>query len=276
MSWITDALGRSERPEPIGGALDALRARGVVLITGGLGSLGLAVGDALDAAGVEYVATDIDEMDVADPVQVAAVMETFQPATILHLAGAKHAPLGELDPLEPVRVHVDGTANVLRYSPAGCRVVTASTCKACDPETAYGASKLIAERLTLNAGQRVARFHNVVDTAGNVFEIWREQADDEPIMYADCWRYFISSREAVSLLLYAAASGTGGRYSFDAGMRHTVHDVARRLHPGRVLTRGNPRRGDRIAEPFMAHNEHRTWVTDSIVRVQSPHDPEAA
>lgn len=274
--WVRTVLGRPPSPEPIEPLLNALRTRGgTVLVTGGLGSLGTAVGDVFEEAGLSYALTDEREMDVTDAVQVESVMRFVKPTTILHLAGAKHAPEGELDPLLPVRVHVDGTRHVLAAAPEGCVVVTASTCKACDPETAYGASKLIAERLTLNAGQRVARFHNVVETSGNVFELWRDQ--DGPLTVMPCMRYFISTAEAVSLLLWSATQPAGaGRYCVNPRAPHDMLAVAKRLYPERELIHEIPRRGDRTSEPLYADCEHALSVEGRILQISGPHDPEAA
>lgn len=110
-----------------------------VLITGAAGSLGRLLARELPDA----VATDVDTMDVTDPAAVQAAMAEHRPALVYHLAGAKHAPEGELDPGYVTRVNAVGTFNVLAAVPQGCRVILASTCKAADPETAYGASKLI-------------------------------------------------------------------------------------------------------------------------------------
>lgn len=268
--WVAAALGRPSSPEPIERSLQRLRMRGgCVMVTGGLGSLGVAVGDVLDDAGIEHVLVDEREMDVADPVQVTCCMTIFQPRTILHLAGAKHAPEGELDPMEPVRVHINGTRHVLRHAPPGARIVTASTCKACDPETAYGASKLIAERLTLNAHQRVVRFHNVVESSGNVFETWR--TGDGTVDVAPCTRYFITLEEAVSALLYAAVAPPG-RYAIDPGDSHDMPDVARRLYPAAPRLLMKPRRGDRICEPLCAASESVNPIGERMLRITSPHD----
>jgi FlaA1/EpsC-like NDP-sugar epimerase len=270
--WVERVLNRESRPSWPALA-DVRAAGGTWLVTGGLGSLGAAIGDVLDMAGVEYLLADIDEMDVTNEECVAGVLGEMRPDVVLHLAGAKHAPEGELDPMNCVEVNTIGTRNVLRHAGAA-RVVTASTCKACDPETAYGASKLIAERLTLNAGQRVARFHNVVETSGNVFELWREQAPDTPLLVADCSRYFISRDEALALLLHAATQPRTGRWSVNPQRPQRMADVAARLYPGRA-TVTVIRRGDRTCEPLCASNEHAAHAvgTRGLLRVYNTHDP---
>jgi len=268
-------LGRASNPEPISAMLEKLRDERV-LITGGMGSIGTAVTDRLDDAGIDLMNTDVHEMDVRDPVAVEFVMHMWKPTVVLHLAGAKHAPEGELDPLVPAMVHIDGTDNVLRFAPQGSRVVTASTCKSCDPETAYGASKLIAERMTLNAGHSVARFHNVVETSGNVFEIWEQRDTTKPLQVAACRRYFISLDEAIACVLYAAIVERPGRFMASTGIAHSMIDVARRVYPDAELTIIEPRRGDRLNEPYFAQSESAERETARILRVYSPHDRTAA
>jgi FlaA1/EpsC-like NDP-sugar epimerase len=232
-----------------------------VLVTGAAGSIGLAAVEALRNARVVVYPTDLpleyngtdQALDVRDEEQVARVLEALHPTHVLHLAGAKHAPEGELEPGDVARTNIGGTENVLRHA-RDARVVTASTCKACDPETAYGATKLVAERMTLNAGGAVARFYNVPESSGNVFRIWEQIPEDEPIPVAPCVRYFVSMADAVSLLLWAAVLPSG-RYTVDPGRPLQMGQVAEDLYPGRVRVPVAPRRGDRTAEPLHARSE---------------------
>jgi hypothetical protein len=172
-----------------------------VLVTGASGSIGSAVVDALRGVAIATYPSDIVgaywQLDVCDDDRVADAIKAIRPTHVLHLAGEKHAPEGELDPVKTTRTNIEGTVNVLRHA-GGARVVTASTCKACDPETVYGASKLIAERMTLNAGGSVARFYNVVESSGNVFRLWESLPADEPLPVAPCERYFVSLADAVA------------------------------------------------------------------------------
>ena len=267
-------LGRPERPLP----LDEPFARLVgkrVLITGAEGSIGSAASWLLkDVA--HTVATDKHSGDPALDVRVesdvALVLREVQPDVILHLAAAKSAPDGERDPMSALEVNVLGTRNVLAHAPHGCHVVTASTCKACEPETAYGASKLVAERVTLNAGGSVARFYNVVESSGNVFEIWKQLQPDEPLLVTPCRRYFISLAEAVSLVLWTAILPPA-RYGFDPGRPREMRDIAEDLYPGRAVQSVPPRRGDRIAEPLAArHEQVEQDAQTSLLRIAGAHD----
>ena len=270
-------LGRPERPLPLDEPLAAL-AGNRVLITGAEGSIGSAVARIL--AGVAHVtATDKHRGDPALDVRVesdvAAVLRESDPELVFHLAAAKSAPDGERDPMSALEVNVLGTRNVLAHAPEGCRVVTASTCKACEPETAYGASKLVAERVTLNAGGSVARFYNVVESSGNVFELWEQLVPAEPVPVTPCRRYFISLAEAVSLVLWTAILPPA-RYGFDPGKPREMLDVAGDLYPERALRSVPPRRGDRIAEPLAArHEQVEQDARASLLRIVGAHDLEA-
>jgi FlaA1/EpsC-like NDP-sugar epimerase len=270
-------LGRPERPLPLEEPLAALAGRRI-LITGAEGSIGSAVARIL--GGVAAVtATDKHTgnpaLDVRVESDVAAVLRETDPEVVFHLAAAKSAPEGERDPMSALEVNVLGTRNVLAHAPAGCHVLTASTCKACEPETAYGASKLVAERVTLNAGGSVARFYNVVESSGNVFELWDELDPSEPIPVTPCRRYFISLAEAVSLVLWTAILPPA-RYGFDPGRPRELADVAGDLYPGRALRSVPPRRGDRIAEPLAArHEQVEQDARASLLRIVGAHDLEA-
>lgn len=247
-----------------------------VLVTGAAGSVGRALLEWIPDA----VATDLTgcpvPMDVTDRFRTADVLADHRPRLVYHLAGAKHAFQGELHPEEAVRVNIAGTSNILRYAArTNATVIVASTCKACDPETAYGASKLIAERLALNAGARVVRYYNIPESDGNVFRHWEQIPESDPIPYTDCWRYFMPIRKAVALTL-AAAALPPGRYTLDPGKPRHMRDVARELYPARRLVEIPRRRGDRFMEPLKALCEQLTPAGGGVYQITSPYDPAIA
>lgn len=238
-------------------------------VTGAAGSVGIAVSDALRARGDSVIGCDLVwGADVRERA-VAKQIQRVRPDVIFHLAGAKHAPHGELDPLETAHINIDGTANILHAAPDGCRVILASTCKAANPETAYGASKLIAERMTLNAGHSVARFYNVREASGNVFEIWA--GTEPPLPATDCWRYFITMGQAVDLLLEVAELPPG-RYTLDPGDSRPMWEEAAALVGRENVTMVPRRRGDREREPRIGGGEWLEALGDGIERIHSWHD----
>ena len=273
-NWVRKVLARPESNIPIPVNL------GRVLVTGAAGSIGTYCRDTLLEHAEDVLVTDIVndpdyiKLDVRDPVAVKTVFKAHKPEVVLHLAGAKHAPEGEADPFAAMIVNTLGTKYVLDAGrETGAKIVVASTCKACDPETAYGASKLIAERMALNEGQVVVRFYNVVETALNVFSFWQKSLQaGEAVPVTPCVRYFMSAREAVGLTLWATQAKTG-RYTLDSVRPVTMNAVARELYPRARRVEIPPRRGDRLKEPRMAKSESAVNVTPEIVCITSPHDP---
>jgi FlaA1/EpsC-like NDP-sugar epimerase len=242
-----------------------------ILVTGAAGSIGSALVSRLRRLGFDVCATDIHNLDVTDSGQVRAGFHLAEPDLIYHLAGAKHAPEGESDPAHVAMVNVAGTENVLAHA-RGVKVVLASTCKACDPETAYGASKLIAERMVLNYGGVVVRYHNVRETSGNVFRLWEQLPDNAPVPWTDCWRYFIGIDEALSLTV-AARSFPSGRYAVRPGLAQHMHTVASSVYPGRDLVEMPARRGDRYREPLVAACESYAAFSPGVLKITGQHDP---
>lgn len=246
----------------------------MILVTGAAGSVGRALAKQLPRAHLTDSAWYDRHLDVTDREDVEQWVVASNPSTIYHLAGAKHAPQGERDPAHVAAVNITGTLNVLSAAAVvGARVVMASTCKACDPETAYGASKLIAERAVLNAGGVVVRYFNIPESDGNVFRLWESLPGTEPIPWTDCWRFFVSMQESVELTI-AASTYPSGRYAPKPGWARHMHDVAMDLYPRRELMQVPLRRGDRYREPLCAASET-TREVNGHLQVTSPHDPAA-
>lgn len=242
-----------------------------ILITGAKGSIGSLL--PIRLMGHIVTQTDVDTFDVTRPVAFDREhVANRKYDVVFHMAGAKHAPVGETDPWAAALVNVFGTKHVLDAFPAA-RVILASTCKAANPETVYGASKLIAERMVLNAGGVVVRYYNVRETAGNVFRHWESLPESEPIPYTDCWRYFITTKQAVDLTV-AALELPSGRYTVDPGEPRHMLAEARQLYPGRPLVPIPPRRGDRVREPLHADHEHLVPVAShpGVLEIVNRHD----
>ena len=245
------------------------RKGNMILVTGAAGSVGLRLVERLQE--YEVVGLDINEMDVTDAERVSFVLEELRPDYIFHLAGAKHAPQGEEDPFHVLNVNAMGTHNVLQAC-GEAKVILASTCKACDPETAYGASKLIAERMVLNAGGTVIRFYNIPESCENVFRYWESLPETDPIPYTDCQRYFNSMDEVLDLLVRALELPSG-RYAPHHGSRWSMKAMAEKLYPDREHVWIPRRRGDRKTEPAAAQSEEISYGKDWM-EIEGPHDPD--
>tara|TARA_R110001583_G_scaffold74218_2_gene205702 strand:- start:768 stop:1613 length:846 start_codon:yes stop_codon:yes gene_type:complete len=249
-----------------------------ILITGANGSIGTALSRRLKEYGISFLTTDVEGshkyMDVTDFQNVLSVINKFNPTKIINIAGAKHAPLGEREIWKTLSINTIGTKNLIDASPMGCQIILTSTCKANNPEIVYGASKLIAEKMTLSSGGSVARYFNVVETSGNVFEIWHNTKKGEPIkVAAECERHFISVEESVGLIIYTMISDPG-RYIVNSPLKRSMQDIAKDLYPDREKIYISPRTGDRVVELFKSSSEEieSLHLNSSIAKLKSIHD----
>ena len=271
-------IAREVHKIPISIALMKLQSKRI-LVTGAAGAVGRPLVRALREGGVRIVPTDLEPaagewgtsfMDVTDFLSILQCVTFFDPDLIVNLAAAKLAPAGEVDPWRAVQVNTVGVQNLLNM---GRPLVQASTCKAIAACTAYGASKLIAERLVLNAGGTVIRYYNIPTCGPSVPTLWQALPEDDPIPVTPCTRYLISEDEAVALTLWGCALPTGKRYALNPGSPVTMSEYAAALYPGRRQRIIHPRRGDRIAEPLDGEQESRI-ATDVpyVYQVISHHD----
>lgn len=246
-----------------------LKFDGIILITGAKGSIGIDLVNRLNKSNVKFYATDIDELDITKENEVKNLIETIKPDVIINIAGAKHAPLGEVDIEETLKINTLGVINLLKHK-GKAKLIQCSTCKSANPETVYGASKLIAERLVLNSGGIIARFFNVIETSGNVFEIWKNKDIIE--VASNCQRYFISLSEASGLLL-KCINLKSGRYLVNSPNLINMLNVANSCYPEKTKKIISQRRGDRLTEIFLATNETIDEnIGLSIIKVLNSHD----
>lgn len=275
---VEKILGRKVYDNLLSEKLLPLSSRERILITGANGSIGTALSSRLSQYDVEYMTTDVEGehtyMDVTDFQNVLSVVNKFQPTKIVNIAGAKHAPLGEREIWKTLSINTIGMKNIIDSAPRSCKVVLTSTCKANNPEIVYGASKLIAEKMTLSCGGSVARYFNVAETSGNVFEIWHKTPYPQPLKVAsECERHFISVEESVGLILYTMISEPG-RYIVNSPLKRNMADIANDLYPSREKVAIPARTGDRICELFKSSSEEieSYHLNSSIVKLKSIHD----
>jgi FlaA1/EpsC-like NDP-sugar epimerase len=159
--------------------------------------------------------------DVCDPGAVRHAFSLDQPEITFHAAAYKHVPMLQSQAREAVRSNVLGTRNVaLAAAGLGCEAfVLISTDKAVNPTNVMGASKRVAEIVCQNLSRHVrtrfitVRFGNVLDSAGSVVPLFREQikaGGPVTVTHPDITRYFMTIPEATQLILQAAAAGEGG------------------------------------------------------------------
>lgn len=161
--------------------------------------------------------------------------------TVIHAAALKRVEVGEYDAPEMVKTNINGAMNLIEaaHDAAVQRVVALSTDKACNPCSAYGASKLMMEKLILAANKSrgeygprfaVTRFGNFAGSRGSVIPTWKALllggSRVLPVTDSACTRYWMTSEQAVDLVMKTAKTMVGGELVTPDLPAFTVTDLA--------------------------------------------------
>jgi FlaA1/EpsC-like NDP-sugar epimerase len=159
--------------------------------------------------------------DVKDKERLRRAIEDVD--IVFHTAALKHVPLCEYNPFEAVKTNVLGTQNLIEVAmdEEVQKFIMISTDKAVNPVNVMGATKLLAERLTISAnfykGDRetafsCVRFGNVLYSRGSVLPLFEEQIKRGFITITDpnMTRFIMNTSQAVELILKAAKIAKGG------------------------------------------------------------------
>ncbi len=143
---------------------------------------------------------------------------------VFHAAAMKHVDICEDNPFDAVKTNILGTSNIIEASLKEnvSKFILISTDKATLPSTTLGASKLLAERLTINANSfndsgktifSIVRFGNVIGSRGSVYQIFLDQIRRNiPITVTDprMTRFIMSIQDAAKLILKSTTISKGG------------------------------------------------------------------
>ena len=154
--------------------------------------------------------------DIKDKERLKRAIENVD--IVFHAAALKHVPLCEYNPFEAVKTNVIATQNLIDVAidEEVEKFIIISTDKAVNPVNVMGATKLLAERLTVSAnfykGRRktafsCVRFGNVLDTRGSVIPLFRKQINNGgplTITNQNMTRFMMGIPKAVELVLKAA------------------------------------------------------------------------
>lgn len=160
--------------------------------------------------GVRTILGDVRDLD-----RLTAVMAGHD--LVIHAAALKHIPEAERDVTEAIGVNVEGSRSVAWAAMrAGVKtIIGISTDKACSPRNAYGATKMLMERVFEEA-QRMApadmrfacvRYGNVVSSSGSVVPLFLDQFARDGVASITSFamtRFWLGVDDAVRLIEYAA------------------------------------------------------------------------
>jgi FlaA1/EpsC-like NDP-sugar epimerase len=260
---LEDLLGRN----PVEIDLESVRrhiAGRVVLVTGAAGSIGSELcRQVLEFAPAKLICLDQSETgifylerelcqqqteaqiifcvaDISDGYRMKHLFEEHHPAIVFHAAAYKHVPMMELNVQEAVKNNVFAFMDLLEIAgESHCEsFVLISSDKAVNPTSVMGVTKRIDELVLAcrppNSMRCVSvRFGNVLGSNGSVVPVLQDQIrNGQPltITHPEIKRFFMTTREAVSLVLQAFAIGNHGDILvLDMGEPVRILDLARTL-----------------------------------------------
>ena len=257
----------------------------VVLITGGAGSLGSAItteilnypvksirvfdnnehslfklkrsindrrvrfllGSILDEDRIELACSDVD--------------------IVIHTAALKNIEITEYNPMDTIDVNVNGFMNmiksVIKNKPK--IFINISTDKVAESSTLYGNTKQLGERLTNWAGPHVlttkfatVRLGNIIESRGNVFEVWNEQLENkQPLTITDpkMNRYFFHMNEAIEFILKCMTKVNRGEIFVPKMKLYNIKKLALKISKNLKVI--GPRQGEKLEEILITEEEKR-------------------
>jgi UDP-N-acetylglucosamine 4,6-dehydratase len=255
----------------------------VILVTGGSGSIGSAIVEELLNYPVKVVRVfDIDEYGLAklkrklkdnrlrfllgnildkDRIEMACNNVDI----IIHTAAIKNIEISEFNPIETIDVNINGTVNLIKtcIKTKPKKVLNISTDKAVLSTTLYGSTKQMGEKLMSWAGMHLepikfgsVRLGNVMETKGNVFEIWNEQLQNNEkisITVPDMKRYFFKIEEAVDFILNCIPKINNGEIFVPKMKSYTIKSLADKISKKQKII--GLRQGEKLEETLITDSE---------------------
>jgi UDP-N-acetylglucosamine 4,6-dehydratase len=207
---------------------------------------------------------------------------------VVHAAALKQVPTCEYNPIEAVRTNIDGAVNIVdaAIDNGVDKAICISTDKAVHPVNLYGATKLVMERLFLQAnvytgGRKTqfscVRYGNVVGSRGSVVPIFLEQSKNGVITITDerMTRFWITLEQGVRFVIDCIDRMQGGEVFIPKIPSMKVTDLADAIAPGVKISIVGVRPGEKVNETLLTEEEARNGAEfdDHYVVIGSPFAP---
>jgi UDP-N-acetylglucosamine 4,6-dehydratase/5-epimerase len=229
-----------------------------------------------DGANVRYFIGDIRDRE-----RLLRAMHGVD--VVVHAAALKQVPACEYNPMEAVKTNIFGTSNVVEAAlDAGVRKVMAlSTDKAVNPVNLYGATKLAAEKLTVQSNNYASgtstryacvRYGNVVGSRGSVVPAFLKQREGGRLTITDerMTRFWLSLEEGVRFVISCIEAMHGGEVFVPKIPSMRVVDLARAIAPKATLDFVGIRPGEKLHEVLVSEDEARNTVEREQMYVVKP------
>ena len=180
--------------------------------------------------------------DVRDRDRVYRAMDGVD--ILVHAAALKQVPIAEYNPIEAIKTNIIGTMNVIDAAIDNEieKGMFISSDKAVNPINLYGATKLCAEKLFVQANSYIGkrrtkfscvRYGNVVGSRGSVVPLFLEQKKGGVLTITDkrMTRFWITLEEGVNFVIKCIEKMKGGEVFIPKIPSMRIMDLAEVIAP---------------------------------------------
>jgi UDP-N-acetylglucosamine 4,6-dehydratase len=192
---------------------------------------------------------------------------------IVHAAALKQVPACEYNPFEAIQTNIMGGRNVIdaAINRGVRRVLALSTDKAVNPINLYGATKLCAEKMFVQANAYAgaqdsrfscARYGNVVGSRGSVIPVFQEQRRRGRITITDSrmTRFWLTLEQGVHFVVSCIEQMHGGEIFVPKIPSMRLVDLAETIAPGCEIETIGIRPGEKLHEVLVSEDEARNTL----------------
>jgi len=216
--------------------------------------------------------------DVRDETRLRRAMNRVD--VVVHAAALKQIEACEYNPIEAVMTNVMGARNVIdaALDTDVERVIAISTDKAVNPVNLYGATKLVAEKLFVQANSYVGqgrtrfscvRYGNVIGSRGSVIPLFLEQKKQGRITVTDprMTRFWITLEAGVTFVIRCAERMSGGEVFVPKIPSMNIMELVKAVAPESEVKETGIRSGEKLHEVLISDDEshHAVELKDMFV-----------
>ena len=189
---------------------------------------------------------------------------------VIHAAALKQVPIAEYNPLEFIKTNIIGSSNIVTAALDNKvkKVIALSTDKAVNPVNLYGATKLCAEKIFIDANAitgrsstkfSIVRYGNVLNSRGSVIPLIlkakSENKKEVPLTDERMTRFFISLNDAIKFVIKSLKMMDKGEIFVPKMQSFFIKDLIKSIYPSSKLKKIGIRPGEKIDELLISKNE---------------------
>ncbi len=209
--------------------------------------------------------------DVRDPQRLE---RAFSGVTmVVHAAALKQVPACEYNPFEAIQTNIMGGRNVIdaAINQGVQKILALSTDKAVNPINLYGATKLCAEKMFVQANSYAgpkdtrfccARYGNVVGSRGSVIPVFLEQRKRGRLTLTDprMTRFWLTLDQGVQFVVSCLEQMHGGEIFVPKIPSMSMIEMAQAVAPECEIETVGIRPGEKLHEVLVSEDEARNTV----------------